>query len=142
MAKRDKEEKQAKKNNKNGNNAKDNPKDSLLTSWTKRWIKATLLFLIAVIVVLSFPYFDKAGFAGELFIKICNFLIGKAYYTIPLFLFVSGLIFLKTRKKGKDLAMALALIISLVGTSGILAARDFPARNGNWIGYLFSFVLV
>ena len=76
------------------------------------------MFLVAIIAVLSFPYFDKAGYAGEIFIKVCDFLIGKAYYTIPLFFFVAGLIFLKTRKKGKDLAMALALLISLVGVVG------------------------
>jgi hypothetical protein len=72
MAKRDKEDK---KNNKNGNNGKngrngkdDKKKDSILSNWTKRWIKATLLFLVAVIIVLSFPYFNKAGYAGEIFI--------------------------------------------------------------------------
>ena len=102
MAKRDtKEEKKNGKNKnrdeKNGSN-KDKPKDSILSNWTKRWIKAIVMFLVAVISVLSFPYFDKAGYAGELFIKICDFLIGRAYYTVPLFFFVAGLIFLKTRK--------------------------------------------
>ena len=144
MAKKGKEEK---RNNKNGNsrnerNGKDDKKkDSLLSNWTKRWIKATLLFLIAIIVVLSFPYFNKAGYAGELFIKVCDFLFGEAFYTIPLFLFVAGLIFLKTRKKGKDLAMGLAILTSLVGLSGILAVKDLPVHNGNWIGYLLGFLL-
>ena len=41
-------------------NGKDKPKDSILSNWTKRWIKAILMFLVAVIIVLSFPYFDKA----------------------------------------------------------------------------------
>ncbi|MCX6718683.1 MAG: DNA translocase FtsK [Candidatus Staskawiczbacteria bacterium] len=147
MAKRDKEDKKYNKNRNNGNgkngrNGKDEKvKNSLLSNWTKRWIKATLLFLVAVIVVLSFPYFDKAGYAGELFVKVCDFLIGKAFYTIPLFLFVSGLIFLKTRKKGKDLAMGLAVIISVIGISGILAVKDLPVHNGNWIGYLLGLLL-
>jgi len=126
------------KNSKNGRGGKENQKDSLLSNWTKRWIKAILLFLVAVIVVLSFPYFDKAGYAGEIFINICDFLIGKAFYTIPLFLFVAGLIFLKTRKKGKDLAMALAIIISLVGVSGILAAKDLTIKSGGWVGFLLA----
>ena len=111
-----KEDKKNIKNGKNGKNGKEGKvKDSVLSSWTKRWIKAILLFLVAIIVVLSFPYFNKAGYAGQLFARVCNFLIGKAFYTIPLFLFVAGLIFLKTRKKGKNLAMALAVLISLVG---------------------------
>ncbi|MGD0576560.1 MAG: DNA translocase FtsK 4TM domain-containing protein [Candidatus Staskawiczbacteria bacterium] len=136
--------KKEEKNNgkKNGKNGKDKPKDSILSNWTKRWIKAIVMFLVAVVAVLSFPYFDKAGYAGELFTRVCDFLIGKAFYAIPLFFFVAGLIFLKTRKKGKDLAMALALVISLVGVSGILAVRDLTVKSGGWIGYLLGWLLV
>jgi DNA segregation ATPase FtsK/SpoIIIE, S-DNA-T family len=148
MAKKDKEERNNKKNgrNNNGRNGKnsqdDKKKDSILSNWTKRWIKATLLFLIAIIIVLSFPYFNKAGYAGEIFIKICDFLIGKAFYTIPIFLFVSGLIFLKTKKKGKDLAMGLAVLISLIGLAGILAARDLAIKDGGWAGFLLAELFV
>jgi S-DNA-T family DNA segregation ATPase FtsK/SpoIIIE len=124
------------------NTKNDKPKDSILSNWVKRWIKATVMFLVVIISVLSFPYFDKAGYAGEIFIKICDFLIGKAYYSIPLYFFVAGLIFLRTRKKGKDLAMALALVISLVGTSGILAVRDVSVHQGNWIGWILGWLLV
>jgi S-DNA-T family DNA segregation ATPase FtsK/SpoIIIE len=114
------------------------PKDSLLSSQTRRWIKATLLFLAAVIVILSFPYFDKAGAAGEWLYYICNFLIGRAFYAIPLFLVVGGLIYLRTKKKGKNLAMALAVVVSLVGVAGILASRDLTQMQGGWVGYLLS----
>lgn len=141
MARRKKEEEKNEKRGKNGS-AKDKPKDSILANWVKRWIKATIMFLVVIVSVLSFPYFDKAGYAGETFIKICDFLIGKAYYSIPLYFFVAGLIFLKTRKKGKDLAMGLALFISLVGTAGILAAKDLTVKTGGWIGYLLAWVLV
>ncbi len=129
---------------KNGKNSKekaekgDKVKDSLLSSWTRRWIKATLMFLAATIVVLSFPYFNKAGYAGEAFFKGSNFLIGQALYAIPFFLFVAGLIFLKTRKKGKNLAMALAVIVCLIGVAGVLGAKDLTLMEGGWIGYLLS----
>jgi S-DNA-T family DNA segregation ATPase FtsK/SpoIIIE len=106
-----------------------------LSSWTKRWIKAILLFLVAVIVVLSFPFFNKAGSVGRFFSAGCDFLIGKAFYTIPLFFFVAGLIFLKTKKKGKNLAMALAVLISIIGIAGILAVKDLALKNGGWIGF-------
>jgi S-DNA-T family DNA segregation ATPase FtsK/SpoIIIE len=142
MAKRDKQEERNNKR-KNGKNVKDEKKkDSILSNWVKRWIKATVMFLVAIITVLSFPRFDLAGSAGEFFIAVCNFLIGKTYYAIPLFFFVAGLIFLKTRKKGKDLAMVLALVISLIGTSGILAVRDLTANGSNWIGFVLGWVLV
>ena len=127
---------------KNGKNGDAKPSDSILSSWTKRWIKAILMFLLAIIVVLSFPYFDKAGTAGEYFVTASDFLIGKAYYTIPLFLFIAGLIFLKTRKKGKNLAMLLAVIISLIGVAGILAAKDLTIKSGGWIGYLLAKLFV
>jgi S-DNA-T family DNA segregation ATPase FtsK/SpoIIIE len=144
MAKKEKEkiEEKKNKNSKNGN-GKEKAKDSLLSNWTKRWIKATLMFLVAVIAVLAYPNppFDKAGYAGELYTKIADFLFGKAFYAIPLFFFAAGLIFLKTRKKGKDLAMGLAILISLLGVSGILAVKDLPVHNGNWIGYLLGWVL-
>jgi DNA segregation ATPase FtsK/SpoIIIE, S-DNA-T family len=134
-----KKEEKEKKNSKKG---EEKQKDPILSSWTKRWIKAILMFLLAIIVVLSFPNFNKAGSAGQLFAKVCDILIGKAFYTVPLFLFVSGLIFLKTRKKGKNLAMFLAILVSIIGIAGILAARDLMVKNGGWIGYLLARLFV
>jgi S-DNA-T family DNA segregation ATPase FtsK/SpoIIIE len=138
MAKREnnngKNNKNGNENGRNGRNGKDEKiKNPILSNWVKRWIKATVMFLVAIISVLSFPYFDKAGYAGEFFINACNFLIGKAFYAIPLFFFVAGLIFLRTRKKGKDLAMFLAILISLVGIAGIIAARDLSTAQCGWI---------
>jgi len=130
-------------NGRNGRNGKDEKlKNSLFTSWTKRWMKAILMFLLALITVLSFPFFDMAGSAGRFFIKAADFLIGRALYTIPLFLFIAGLIFLKSRKKGRSLAMVLAIIISIVGVAGILAAKDLTQMAGGWIGYLLAKLLV
>ena len=77
-----------------------------------------------------------------MFVKVCNFLIGKAFYTIPLFLIVAALIFLRTKKKGKDLAMGLAIFISLVGIAGILAAKDLNVESGGWIGFLLAKLFV
>ena len=105
-------------------------------------MKAILMFLVALITILSFPFFDKAGSAGRFFIKASDFLVGKALYTIPLFLFIAGLIFLKSRKKGRNLAIVLAIIISLVGVAGILAAKDLAQMSGGWIGYLLAKLFV
>ncbi len=146
MAKKD-NLKNGRNKNGNGKNGKEKPKDSILSSWTKRWIKAILLFLVALIVVLSFPSFNKAGYAGKLFARACDFLIGKGFYTIPLFLFVAGLIFLNTRKKGKNLAMFLAVLISLVGVVGILSVKDLMVKDlaqnsGGFIGYWLAKLFV
>ena len=123
---------------KNGRNGKEKPKDSILSNWAKRWIRAIVVFLVAIIVVLSFPNFDRAGYAGELLAKFGDFLIGKAFYTVPLFLFIAGLLFLKTRKKGKGMAMALAIVVSLVGLAGILAVKDLSQMSGGWTGFLLA----
>jgi len=129
MAKREKEEKYPsghRQSNKNGKerNGKDKPKDSILSNWTKRWIKAILLFLVAVIIVLSFPSFNKAGYAGEIFAKVCQFLIGRGFYTIPLFLFIAGLIFFKKPERRVKI------------WQWLLAVFNFSDRNGrNFAGY-------
>jgi len=114
-------------------NGKYQQKDYILSNWAKRWIKAILMFLLAIISVMSFPYFNMAGKAGNWFYLMSNFLIGRALYFIPLLLFVAGLIFLKTRKKGKNLAMFLAVITCLVGVSGILAVKDYRLIRCNWL---------
>ena len=138
-----KDKNNGKSKNGNGRNGKDEKiKNSLFTSWTKRWMKAILMFLLALIAVLSFPFFDKAGAAGRFFLKASDFLIGRALYTVPLFLFIAGLIFLKSRKKGRSLAMVLAIIISLVGVAGILAAKDLTQMTGGWMGYLLAKLFV
>ncbi|MDP2741822.1 MAG: DNA translocase FtsK 4TM domain-containing protein [bacterium] len=130
--------------NGNGKNGKvKGPKghpDSLLTSRTRRWIKAILMFLVAIVVGLSF--FNKAGSVGRIFMSISNFLVGNALFTIPLFLFIGGLIFLKSRKRGRTLAMFLAIIVFIIGISGVLAAQDLTKMQGGWIGYLMSKLFV
>jgi S-DNA-T family DNA segregation ATPase FtsK/SpoIIIE len=123
-------------------NGKDKPKDSLLSNWTKRWIKAILMFLVAIIIVLSFPFFNKAGYAGEILAKVSDFLIGRAFYAVPIFLFVAGLIFLKSKKKGKNWAMILAIFVSVIGIAGILAAKNLTYMEGGWVGYLLSKLFV
>jgi S-DNA-T family DNA segregation ATPase FtsK/SpoIIIE len=111
-------------------------KNSLLTSWTKRWIKAILMFLAAVIAGLSF--WDKAGTAGKIFINISRFLVGDVVFVVPLFLFLGGLIFLKSRKKGKTLAMFLAIIVTILGIAGILAGQNLSKIQGGWLGFLMA----
>ncbi len=129
-------------NSKKENNSKIKEKRSnpVLSSWTKRWIKAILMFLVAMIVSLSF--WDKAGTAGRIFINISKFLVGQVVFTLPLFFFLGGLIFLRSRKKGKTLAMFLAITITLLGISGILASQDLTKMQGGWTGFLMAKLFV
>jgi len=141
MAKKDKEEKKMQKRVKD--DAKQKP--GLLTNHTKRIIKAILMFLVALIIVLSF--FDKAGNAGFIFVKISKFIVGQASYSLPLFLILGGVLFLKSRKKGRNLAMFLAILISVLGIAGILsnqvgAVKDLALIKGGWIGFIMSWSLI
>ena len=129
-------------NSKKENNSKIKEKKSnpVLSSWTKRWIKAILMFLVAIVIGLSF--WDKAGTAGRIFINTSKFLVGQVVFTLPLFFFLGGLIFLKSRKKGKTLAMFLAISVTLIGISGILASQDLTKMEGGWIGFLLANLFV
>ncbi len=134
MAKKDKEK------NGNGKNGKEKKKASLLSERTKRWIKATLMFLATIVVALSF--WQKSGVAGKFFIVTSQFLIGRAVFTIPLFLFLAGLIFLRSKSRGRTLALFLAIFISIIGISGILASQNLNQMNGGWAGFLMGKLLV
>ena len=58
---------------------------------TKRIIFGVLMFVMAVLIVLSF--FGKAGPAGQTFMKASLFLFGKAGFTLPLLFVLAGLPF-------------------------------------------------
>lgn len=149
MAKNKNKEKEEKKNLKGKEKVKEKEKvpNSILSPWAKRWIKAIIMFLITIVLGLSF--FDKAGVAGRIFMKVSKFLVGQGVFTLPLLFFLGGLIFLKSRKKGKTLAMFIAIAVTLIGITGILANRDWSmdtgtwlGMQGGWIGFLLSKLLV
>ncbi len=131
MGKKDKFQKE------NNSKNRDKKKDFLLTLQTKRWIKAILMFLVAIITGLSF--LDKAGVIGQWFVKILKILIGDSKLTttaVILSLFLSGVVFLKSKKKVKVLAIILAIVITVVGISGISANQNLNQNQGGFIGWL------
>src|SRR3989344_9464510 len=130
MGKKDKPEKEQ-----NGKQ-KDKKKEYLLTIWTKKWIKAISMFVVAIIVILSF--LDKGGGAGKAFKWFSQFLIGGAIYALPIFLVLGGIILLKTKRKTKAITMVLSIVVALIGIAGILASQNLDAMNGGWIGFLLG----
>jgi len=127
---------------KNGKNAKkeEKIKPSILTQRTKRWIKAVLMFLAAVIVGLSF--LDKAGQGGKLFLAGARLLIGQAVFSLPLLFILGGLIFLKPKQKGKFLPIFLGIFILIFGIAGILGAQNLSQKEGGWLGFLMAQLVV
>ncbi len=113
----------------------------VLPEEVKRSIWAVFLFLLAVIVTLSF--FDKAGTAGRFLMKVLPFLFGKALFALPLLFLLGGLSFFSSKYKGKW-PMILAILFLLLGIDGILTL-NFSDNNliqkpegSGWMGYLMS----
>jgi len=131
MAEKDKN----KKNGKGQNGKIEKRKEHFLTSWTRRWIKAIAMFLVAVIAGLSFV--DKAGIAGQGFYYGFKALLGDARMTAATFVFalvISGFIFIKSQRKVKIIAIVLAVATIVIGISGIAANQSLNQEKGGLIG--------
>src|SRR3989344_1470547 len=116
---------------------KDKKKESILHYSTKKWIKAVLMFLIAIIAGLSF--IDKGGVAGQFFVRILKVLFGDSKITVAtiiLSLLFSGFIFLKSKKKIRVLAITFAILSLVIGISGISANQNLNKNQVGLIGFL------
>jgi len=103
---------------------------------TKKWILGVVVFIVAIIVALSF--FDRAGVAGSAIISVLTFLIGKGVFITPLILVVGGLVFFNTKYEKFMGPVILAIFIEIVGISGILESFSPGVKQGGWIGYAFT----
>jgi S-DNA-T family DNA segregation ATPase FtsK/SpoIIIE len=131
-----------KKNSKATLNKEKNPLDLNLSNEIKKLVFGILIILIAIIIGLSF--FDKAGTAGGLLKKSLSFLFGKVMFGIPFFLILLSFIFFKTNYK-KFLSPAItAILILILGISGILGTLniDSKVRQGGFLGYILNWPLL
>ncbi|OGZ65543.1 MAG: hypothetical protein A2822_03330 [Candidatus Staskawiczbacteria bacterium RIFCSPHIGHO2_01_FULL_41_41] len=136
MAKPDKNQKE------NGKNGKLKKKEHILHTKTKKWIKGILMCLIAVIATLSF--FGKAGMAGEWLVYFLNLLFGDSRLTVTtiiLSLFASGLVFLKSHKRVKALAIGLAILLTIVGISGLAGNQNLNMEYIGAVGWFAKLLL-
>jgi len=120
-------------------------KKSLLPAEIKQMIWGVFSIVVAVIISLSF--FGKAGRAGAWFIKASNFLVGNTIFLTPLIFILAGLILLfsKNKEKGilKEAARAfcpviLAVLLLLLGITGVLGSVNPEIKNGGWVGFILS----
>jgi S-DNA-T family DNA segregation ATPase FtsK/SpoIIIE len=120
-----------------------------LSESTKAWISGILMFLVGLIVFLSF--FNKAGAAGRIFFSGFKFLIGKSIFLLPALFFLAGVSFLKKQQRGMHLAIWLGIFILVLGASGLLALLEaqelaegtfqITKEEGGIIGYLIALLL-
>lgn len=105
----------------------------------KQMIFGVLMILIAIIISLSF--FGKAGRAGQFFMRGTRFLIGETVFLIPLIFILGGLALLRFKGERKFRAfwpVILAVLILILGLTGILASFNAQNMKGGWLGYILS----
>jgi len=102
----------------------------------KNYIGGTLIFLLAIIVFLSF--FELSGIAGEKLFKFLSFFVGKVVYTVPFILILVGCVFFVSQYKNFLFPNILAFLILVLGIAGIFGAQNSNQKLGGWLGYLVS----
>ncbi|MDK2949017.1 MAG: segregation ATPase FtsK/SpoIIIE, family [Patescibacteria group bacterium] len=118
---------------------------------TKRYLFASLSFLLAIIFVFSFS--DNAGSVGEVLKNMFGFLIGNVIYIIPIIFAIFGIILLKGGEHFEDNknSLIISTIILIIGLAGFFSllnpelAEDFvwnKSLDGGWIGYLISWPIL
>ncbi len=118
-------------------------KRKIFSPEVKQWIGGILIILFSIIIILSF--FNKAGIAGNWFMSGFQFLIGQAVFILPLFLFLAGIVFLKS-KINKDhpifTSVLVGFLLLLIGFSGIIGSFSFEQKNGGYLGYFLNWPLL
>ena len=104
----------------------------VLPDETKKWILGVVVFILAIIVALSF--FNLAGVAGVALMSSLTFLIGKAVFVIPLVLILGGLVFFNAKYNKFFGPTVLAIVILIVGLSGLIESLNPDNKQGGWIG--------
>lgn len=134
------------KNKKKNRNGGKNESRFALLGEIKHWFWGVLMIAAAVLVGLSF--FGKAGVAGQTFLNGAKFLSGQAVFLIPIILFLGGLVFfnpennLYKQEKRIFWPVMLAIIIIVLGITGILGTYSPNLRKGGIVGYFLSWPLL
>ena len=126
-----------------------------LSEKTKRYLFASLSFLLAVVFIFSF--FGQGGSIGNILKHFFNLLIGNVIFLIPLIAIIFGAVFFKDDESFKEaknsLIISTALLVlafsGLFGLAELRANRELAATfvwnysgNGGWIGYMVSWPLL
>lgn len=107
---------------------------------TKNWIWGILMFILATIFILSF--FDLAGIAGKNLRNLFLLFIGRTIFIIPLIFILGGATFFITKYKKFLGPTILAILILILGISGVLESLKPGFKYGGWLGYLVAFPIL
>ena len=126
------------RNNKNKKLKKIDSKETLsrfnLPEETEKWISGLGMFLLAIIIILSF--FKKAGVAGKAIISLLFSLLGDTAYFLPLILILGGLVFFYTKYRNFLWPNFLAIFLLSLGISAMLESISPVLHRGGYLGYI------
>ena len=112
------------------------PKYPILTSRLKKWIGIIILMVIGLII--TFSFFGKAGAAGNLLLKCLNSSICKTVFFTPILLIAAAFLLFKPAKKRVLSPVLLAVVLFVIGISGILETQNTGEMSGGLLGYAVS----
>jgi len=96
------------------------------------------VFFLVLAIIFSLSFFGKAGIAGRVLFNIFSSFIGKAVFILPLVLILSSFTVFFANYKGIFRPLALAVLVFIVGISGILETLLENEKTGGFVGYIFS----
>jgi len=112
----------------------------LLTARVKRWITSVLMFVLALIISVSF--FGKAGKGGQIILEFLIRLLGKATSSVPLLLVLGGILFLKPQKKRVYAPIFGGIFLLILGIAGLFEVLITEEKAGGILGSMLSWPLV
>ena len=104
---------------------------------TKYGIYAIITFVIAIFFILA--AFASAGPAGTALYTFLKKLVGIGYILVPAILVLLGITFLRTKRPDIGIMHAIACIILLVGSLGIIDIVSGAHHAGGYIGFWGAF---
>jgi len=139
MGKRNRQKNNRKNDRDFQNNFEKNKKKKLpiLDQTTKKWIRVILMFLVSIIITLSF--LNNAGMAGQWFVFISNFIFGDSKITVAtivLSMFAASFIILKAHKKIKVVTKIVAVLVLTAGVSGLASNQGLDKEKIGLVGWI------
>lgn len=137
------------KNNKERKGKEDNTeKKTLIPENIKRILIGMFLILLSLVTILGFC--GIAGKGGEWANLLFGFFFGKMKILVPLFFFLSALVYFRTTYENFLLPLLISLFAIITGFSGIIASvsnagimgEALNGRPGGWWGEMISSPLV
>lgn len=120
---------------------------------TKKSLFLGLVFLLAIIILLSF--FDKAGLIGKELKILLSFIFGKSSILIFFALILGGIVYFLKKKDLSLKSFSVGILLLILGISGIFGLEEINSDpflfenfkfnysgNGGWIGYILSWPLL